>query len=201
MKAAWRCLVCRSWLTSWLLNLDLAWPRRFVALQADLQYPVAILGVDAVRIYVFRQGDHATKLSVKAFLPVVGRFFLDRQAPLAGDQQQVLLNREIDALRIQARSEQVDVHGIRGGAYIGGWESPTRNRADARGRCPAAKELVHVLLHPSELIEQAFEVGQTAEHFHTSLQMSGSVLRWPAALQRDVGSAPSQLATSTCGEI
>ena len=64
------------------MNCDLTWPRRFLALHGDLQDGVAVLGVDARRIDVFRQGDNAPEFAVEALLTVVRCLFVGRQTAL-----------------------------------------------------------------------------------------------------------------------
>src|SRR5579864_1232780 len=123
------------------------------ALNGDLQHSVAVLGIDALRIYILGKGDHAPEVSVEALPPVVLRFLLSVDPAASGDGQQILLDGHVKGLRIQSSSEQVHIDAFRGRADVDGRESAPLYCANACGPRGVPVKLARLTLQASELLE------------------------------------------------
>ena len=83
-----------------------------------MQYAVQVAGVDSIGIDILGQGDHALERSFEQFAAIAGGTVFHLQPAFAGQRQQVLLQRGVEALRIEACRKQVDVDTVRAGADI-----------------------------------------------------------------------------------
>src|SRR5438105_14190715 len=68
------------------INSDLPRPCGLVALNGDLEHAVAVLGLDALRVDVIRQRDHAPEFAIEALAPVVLGFLVHLHVPGSGDR-------------------------------------------------------------------------------------------------------------------
>src|SRR5438067_4635116 len=145
---------------------DLPRPRRLAALNRDLKDTIAVRGVDAIRVDVIRKRDDAPELAVETLAPVVLGFFGYIDLPASRNGQQVLLDRKVEALRVKARREQIDVDPFRRGADVDGRKRAPANRADPRRPRPCGEELIHFVLDAPEAVEEAGveTTEQTTEH-------------------------------------
>src|ERR1700751_4267826 len=151
-----------------LVHGDLARPRRLTTRGGDLQDPVAVLGIDTLGVKVVRQAYNAPEIAVESLPAVVVSVFVNLYLAASGDAEQVLLDRQIQALRIQARGEDVHIHALGRRPDIKRRKSPSLDGSDFRRPGRSTEELVHLAFQTPEFVkdpiwtethEQIFEHG------------------------------------------
>src|SRR5438067_5303316 len=147
---------CHARLHRSSIHCDLPRPRGLATLDRDLEHAVAVLRVDSAGVHVIGQGDDAPELPIEPFLPVVVGRLVDGHFAVPGHSEQVLLDGDIQALRIEARGEEIHVHPLGGGPDVNGRERAPSCGADAGRQRPAAEELVHLALEAPELVEKVY---------------------------------------------
>src|SRR5579883_512170 len=115
------------------MDLDLARPRGLTPLHADLHDAVDILRLHPLRVDVFGQADDPTEFAAETLLAIVVHLVLDPDLPLARYREQILLHGDVETLGVDARGEEIDLHPLRGLAYIDRRETSPRQRSDAQG--------------------------------------------------------------------
>src|SRR6204780_1385356 len=99
MRAVLQDLACRAWLLPpCSADLDLTGFGDLAAAHAYLKYPVAVLGLDALRIDVLGQSDNPAEFAIEALLPKISRLLINRQRPCARDRQHISLDRDTEIL-------------------------------------------------------------------------------------------------------
>src|SRR5579862_8249490 len=137
------------------IHTDLPRSCRLATLNADMQDPIAVGGVDPIGIDIVGQCDYAPELPGKPLLPVVIRSLVGLELACPGHCQQVLLQGHIQALRVDARREQIDMDLIGGRAHIQRREGPPLCGANARRPRRVAEQLIDLAFEPAELLIQA----------------------------------------------
>lgn len=95
------------------MDLNLARSRGLAPLDADLHDAVGIFRMHSLRVHVFGQADHPPEFAAEALLTVVFRLLPDLDLALARHREQILLDGDVEALGIEARGEELDVHPLR----------------------------------------------------------------------------------------
>src|SRR5437879_13184754 len=96
------------------MNLDLTRLGRLAPPYLDLQDPFAVLRFVLVRVHIVPEADRAPEFAAETLLAVVGRLVVDRYISLARHGEQPPLHGDIQLLRIDPRSEQVNLYLRRG---------------------------------------------------------------------------------------
>ena len=85
-----------------------------------MQYAVGIARIDLFRIHILWQRDHAPKGSAETLPAVVLRALRHFDIPLPRYGEQVLLNGDIQCLRIESGGEEIDIDAIACGPNVDG---------------------------------------------------------------------------------
>src|SRR6185312_11238547 len=181
------------------MDLDLARPRGLAPLHLDLHDAVDVLRLHPLGVDVLGKADDPAELAGETLLAIKVRLPLFPELPLARHCEQVLLDRDFQALGVDTGREEVDVHPLRRLADVDGGEAASGQRPDAQWGTPAAEKLVDLLLQPPKLVkDRARRIRGNTEHKSTSYRFNEPLGRtetygWAAEIQEPPGGVAGTL--------
>ena len=149
-----------------------------------MQHPVAVARRHGVWIDVVGQRQHAPEAAGEALVDVHGRLaVLGRQIhlALAGDGQHTLLDLDVDAGRVEAGGEGVNLDRLRSVADIHGRKAAAGETANARRQ---VVRLLEFPLQPIEFREQIARKQGSVEHGILLDEVTDAEDRYPCGRYR-----------------